>query len=184
MEHARLLQIVKFAVLAGAAGALIYTFTGPRATPPARLVSPAERKAMPPIALSDLRGAPWRLSDHRGEIVLVNFWATWCAPCRMETPDLVEVAKQYAARGVSFVGISMDDQPRSAAPPFVSKYRIPYPVLVPDESFTLGNAIESLPTTLIIDRSGRLARAYTGAVTADRLRSDLDRLLTEPARTS
>ncbi len=102
----------------------------------------------------------------------------------METPDLVEVAKQYGPRGVSFVAISMDEQPESAAPPFVSKYGIPYPVLVPDENFTLGNAIEGLPTTLIIDRSGRLARAYTGAVTAARLRADLDRLLTEPVRAS
>ncbi len=76
MKQARILQTLKFAVLAGAAGALIYTFTGPGATGPPRLTAPAERKAMPQIALSDLKGAPWRLSDHRGEIVLVNFWAT------------------------------------------------------------------------------------------------------------
>jgi cytochrome c biogenesis protein CcmG/thiol:disulfide interchange protein DsbE len=184
MSQARLIQTLKFAALAGAAGALIYTLTGPRPAPSSRLASPADRKTMPQIALSDLQGTPWRLSDHRGEIVLVNFWATWCARCRLETPDLVEVAKQYAPRGVSFVGISMDDQPKSAAPAFVAKYRIPYPVLVPDESFTLGNVVEGLPTTLIIDRRGRLARAYTGAVTADRLRADLDRLLVEPERTS
>jgi thiol-disulfide isomerase/thioredoxin len=148
------------------------------------MTSPAERKAMPQIELSDLKGAPWRLSDHRGEVVLVNFWATWCTPCRMETPDLVRVAQQYGPRGVAFVGVSMDDQPKSAAPAFVSHYKIPYPVLVPDSGFTLGNAIESLPTTLLVDRNGRLAKAYTGAVTADRLRSDLERLLAESERRS
>jgi thiol-disulfide isomerase/thioredoxin len=182
MDRAQILQFTKFAVLAGAAGALIYTFTGSHDERPTRMTSPSERKAMPQIELSDLKGAPWRLSDHRGEIVLVNFWATWCTPCRMETPDLVRVAQQYGSRGVAFVGVSMDDQPKSAAPAFVSHYRIPYPVLVPDSGFTLGNAIENLPTTLLVDRNGRLAKAYTGAVTADRLRSDLDHLLAETER--
>jgi thiol-disulfide isomerase/thioredoxin len=135
---------------------------------------------MPPIALSDLNGQPWNLRDHRGKVVVVNFWATWCPPCRMETPDLVQVANEYSNKNVSVVGISMDDNPRDAAPPFVSRYRIPYPVLTPDSNFALGNSIESLPTTLLIDRDGRLAKAYMGAITASRLRSDVDRLLAEP----
>ena len=182
MDRAQALQFAKFALLAGAAGALIYTFTGPHGERSRPMTSPSERKAMPQIELSDLKGAPWRLSDHRGEVVLVNFWATWCTPCRMETPDLVKVAHQYATRGVAFVGVSMDDQPKTAAPSFVSHYGIPYPVLVPDSGFTLGNAIEGIPTTLLVDRNGRLARAYTGAVTAESLRSDLDRLLAESER--
>ena len=182
MDRAQILQFTKFAVLAGVAGALMYTFTGSHDERPSRITSPSERKAMPQIELSDLEGAPWRLSDHRGKVVLVNFWATWCTPCRRETPDLVKVAQQYGPRGVAFVGVSMDDQPKNAAPAFVSHYGIPYPVLVPDSGFTLGNAIEALPTTLLVDRNGRLAKAYTGAVTAERLRSDLDRLLAESER--
>ena len=179
MQKDKLVSVVKFAVLAGAAGALIYTFTGaPMAS--GTLTEVAGRKKMPQIALADLNGQAWRLSDHLGDVVVVNFWATWCPPCRMETPDLVQVANEYSNRGVSMVGISLDDDPRDAAPPFVSRYRIPYPVLTPDSSFALGNSIESLPTTLLIDRQGRLAKAYTGAISADRLRSDVDRLLAEP----
>jgi cytochrome c biogenesis protein CcmG/thiol:disulfide interchange protein DsbE len=178
MPTAKAVNVLKFAVLAGAAGALIYTFTGARVSS-GHLADPAARKQMPQIALSDLQGRPWTLSEHRGNVVVVNFWATWCPPCRMETPDLVQVANEYSGKGVSIVGISMDDDPHSAAPPFVARYKIPYPVLAPDASFALGNSIESLPTTLLIDRSGRLARAYTSMITADVLRADLDRLLAE-----
>jgi cytochrome c biogenesis protein CcmG/thiol:disulfide interchange protein DsbE len=77
------------------------------------------------------------------------------------------------------IGISLDEQ-QSAVPPFVERYRIPYPVLLTDESFALGSQIESLPTSVLLDRQGRVATVYSGAVSEDDLRADVERLLREP----
>jgi peroxiredoxin len=129
--------------------------------------------------LPDLAGSRWQLSDRRGRVVLVNFWATWCPPCREETPGLVRLYRDYKSRGVDMVGISMDDDPREAVPPFLRKYGVPYPVLVPDSSFALGNEVDSLPTTLLIDRQGRVAKVYVGAVGEDELGQELNALLKE-----
>ncbi len=129
--------------------------------------------------LADLSGSAWQLSDRRGRVVLVNFWATWCGPCRDETPGLVQLYRSYRPRGVEMVGIDMDDDPAEAVPGFVHSYRIPYPVLVPDSGFELANEIESLPTTLLIDRQGRIAKVYVGAMSEAELGADLDALLKE-----
>ena len=129
--------------------------------------------------LPDLAGSPWQLSDRRGKVVLVNFWATWCPPCREETPGLVRLYRDYRSKGVVVVGISMDDDPRQAVPPFLRQYGVPYTVLVPDSGFNLAGDIESLPTTLLIDRQGRVAKVYVGAVGESEVEEELDVLLKE-----
>lgn len=140
--------------------------------------SAADRGGTRDFSLRTLEGRTFRLADHRGQVVLVNFWATWCPPCRVETPELVSLQSDYASRGFQIVGISMDED-QSLVAPFVRQYRINYPVLLPGGSFPLGNGIDALPTSILIDRDGRVARRYIGMISEAAIRADVDKLLAE-----
>lgn len=143
-------------------------------------IAPAvERKAGPTFVLPDLDGKAWLLSEQRGKVVLVNYWATWCPPCRKETPDLVRLANAYKTKGLEVVGISLDEDV-SVIRPFVDEFKIPYPILVPDNIASLPQQILGLPTSVLYDQEGRLAKIYTGAVTESVLKADVESLLNEP----
>ncbi|HEX8985554.1 MAG TPA: TlpA disulfide reductase family protein [Bryobacteraceae bacterium] len=145
------------------------------------LAPAAERKPLPDFALSDLHGKPWRLAEHRGEVVLLNFWATWCPPCRQETPGLVRLANSYPQSELAVVGISIDEGGPDGVREFVSEFNIPYTVAMPDKDFPLASGVQGLPTTLLIDKQGRLAKTYIGGASESVFRSDVDTLLQEPA---
>ncbi len=170
------------ALKAGVAGVAVlllgYLLAGHREPGVSNFSNAGERQ---PLALSlpALNGGRWSLAEERGKIVVVNFWATWCPPCRMETPGLVSIANRYAAKGVQVVGVSMDDEPQRAVPAFVSRFGIPYPILLPTADSPLASSIESLPTSLLIDRNGRVVRTYLGAVDERTLAKDIDQLLSE-----
>jgi len=144
-----------------------------------RLRNPVDRKAMPDVASTDLRGHPWRLSDHVGQAVLINVWASWCPPCREETPGFVRVVRDYEGKGFEAVGVSADESPAPVRK-FVDQFHVPYPIIMPGADSPLIAAVESLPTSFLIDRKGRVATVYVGAVTERQLRGDIDRLLKEP----
>jgi cytochrome c biogenesis protein CcmG/thiol:disulfide interchange protein DsbE len=167
-------SIVRFAALAVFVGLLIYGFS-PRFA--AKNAEKAAGKNALTFDLPELGGGRWSLSAQRGNVVLVNFWATWCPPCNMETPGLVALSKRYESRGVKFVGISMDDDPAKVVPAFVKKYDVPYPMLMPTPDFQLAYSIESLPTSMLVDRNGHVARTYVGMVDEQELGRDIDRLL-------
>jgi cytochrome c biogenesis protein CcmG/thiol:disulfide interchange protein DsbE len=169
---------LKAGVVAVAALLLGYLLAGRPEPGFGSLNNAADRKPLA-LALPALDGSRWSLAQERGNIVLVNFWATWCPPCRMETPELVRVANGYAGRGVKVVGVSMDEQPERAVPAFVSRFGIPYPILLPSADSPLASSIESLPTSLLVDRNGRVARTYLGAVDERILAHDIDQLLAE-----
>jgi cytochrome c biogenesis protein CcmG/thiol:disulfide interchange protein DsbE len=152
---------------------------GYRAGGDGSLRPPDRRPALNPFRLESLGGEPWALADQRGSVVLLNFWATWCPPCRKETPDLVTLSHTYGMRGLRVAGITMDEEPASVVPAFVDRYRVPYPILVPDASFGLAHSINSLPTTMLLDRQGRVARMYFGARSAEEIAPDVERLLAE-----
>lgn len=161
------------AVAAG--GLMILLFKPDAAVTP--LKDEAGRGGTVELEMPDLSGAPWKLSDHRGKVVLVNFWATWCPPCRTETPALVRIAQEYEGR-VEIAGISLDeglDEVRR----FAASYDVPYPILIPPPGDALTARIQSLPTTLLIDRRGRVAKTYMGAEPERVFRRDIDRLLAE-----
>ncbi len=140
--------------------------------------NPDARAKMPEVLGTDLNGHPWKLMDRRGSVEFVNFWASRSPPCRTETPGLVRVANEYQGRGVQFVGVSMDD---TAAPArrFAAQYHVPYPVVMPAGNSGPASTIESLPTSVLLDRQGRVAKTYVGAIRERELRQDLDILLTE-----
>ena len=142
-------------------------------------VSPAsERKATADFTLQDIDSKRWSLAEQRGRVVLVNYWATWCPPCRQETPGLVRVANEYKAKGLEVVGITLDED-LTAVREFAAEYHIPYPILIPSNVSNLTMMIESIPVSLLHDRQGRVAKRYVGAVSDATLKRDVDLLLGE-----
>lgn len=141
--------------------------------------SASSRTAMPDLVLPKLEGGSWKLSDHRGQVVLVNFWATWCPPCRQETPGLVELAQHYSPKGLVIAGVSLDEGGADPVRSFVHEFHVPYTILVPPPDSPYLSGIESLPTSILIDRTGRVAKTYMGAVREATFAKDVERLLAE-----
>jgi peroxiredoxin len=116
----------------------------------------------PDFTLQSLDGKTTRLSDFRGQAVLLNFWATWCAPCKIEMPWFVELQKQYGSQGFQIVGVAMDDASTKDISDFAKEMGVNYPVLLGKES--VGDAyggVQFLPENFYIDRNGKLvARAF------------------------
>jgi thiol-disulfide isomerase/thioredoxin len=142
-------------------------------------ISPA---ALYATQLSDLQGKPQPLGQWQGKLLVLNFWATWCAPCREEIPRLIEAQRKHAARGVQIVGIAVDSAEKAAA--YSREMGIDYPLLV-DESgglalaTRLGNRPSVLPFTALIDRQGRVSATVAGGVDQRRLEQMLQQALAE-----
>ena len=133
------------------------------AAPAASIGEPA-----PDFTLEDLDGEPFTLSDYRGEIVVLNFWATWCLPCLAEMPDFEALHQQFGNDGIRVVGISQDTGGADEVRPFAARLGVTYPLL-PDPAFTVSNTfggVPVLPTTLFIDRGGRVAHEAMGTLSA------------------
>jgi thiol-disulfide isomerase/thioredoxin len=131
-----------------------------------------DRIPAPDIHGETLDGKTLDLSSLRGKVIVVNFWASWCAPCRLESDRLVKVAKDSAPLGVSFVGVNFKDD-RSAARRFVDVQAVPYPSLF-DQPGVILTRLRKLvpqypPSTMILDRSGRIAALFVGGVTESQL---------------
>ena len=125
-----------------------------------------DRPAVPSFAAKDLAGNDISLSSLRGKVVLVNFWATWCPPCREEIPDLVELQQKYRDR-LQVIGVSQDSAPPRAVLEFVVAHRMNYPtVMSTPEIEKLFPGVYALPTTFIIDPEGRLAKKHIGMLNA------------------
>jgi cytochrome c biogenesis protein CcmG/thiol:disulfide interchange protein DsbE len=117
-----------------------------------------ERKPAPDFTLQDADGNSLKLSDLRGKVVVLNFWATWCGPCALEIPWFIEFEKQFKSRGLEIVGVSMDEDGWKAIKPYVASHRMNYRVVLGNDSVgQLYGGVDSLPTTFIIDRQGRFA---------------------------
>lgn len=142
-------------------------------------VSPvSERKPPSNFVTQTTDGVKWSLADKRGQVVVINYWATWCPPCRFETPGLVSFANQYRDRGVVMAGVTMDED-QALVPPFVADYGMTYPILLPASDPNVSPDRMVLPTTFLYDKQGRLAKKYTGIVLESTLRSDAESLLRE-----
>jgi len=173
--------VVKWVVLVGA-GTLALAAGGYFG---ARTLQPKPEVARPAtgllgVTLPDAEGKQQRIEQWRGKVVVVNFWATWCAPCREEMPLFVRVQNELGGRGVQFVGIAVDQVEK--VKPFARELGLNYPVLIGgygamELSRTLGNSVMALPFTVIIDREGNIAYEQLGVVKPETLRRTLDTLL-------
>lgn len=124
----------------------------------------------PDFELKDLTGKAVRLSAYRGKLVVLNFWATWCSPCRQEIPGFIDLQQKYAAEGLRVLGVAMDDPESDAVPKFARKLRINYPVLLDDND--VGReyvGIGPLPLTLVIGHDGRILKRISGLTSPEEM---------------
>ena len=129
------------------------------------------------LPFKDINGNKAKVTDLRGKIVVLNFWATWCIPCRAEMPLLVQADKEYAPRGVTFVGASLDDrQTRSKIPDFVNEFKIAFPIWVGASTMDLDDLKlgQALPATAFLDREGRIVARILGQITKEELSERLE----------
>ena len=163
--------------------ALIVGIRDPDTAPMTAALPISQRKPMPDFTFQTLDGKSWTLSEHRGHVVLLNFWATWCPPCQSETPSLVKIASVDQARGLDVAGVSMDQTDQNSLSnirAFVSAYHVPYPVLLPKGFSPITDVVQAFPATFLIDRQGRVAQTHVGALDEASLGRELERLLKEP----
>ncbi|HWE86288.1 MAG TPA: TlpA disulfide reductase family protein [Terracidiphilus sp.] len=137
-------------------------------------------KPAPTFVRDDLQHRRIDLSAYRGKVVLLTFWATWCAPCQVEIPRFVQWQNRYGPQGLQIVAISMDDDPAPVEALTRSRH-VNYPVLMGDEQLgTLYGGILGLPVTFLIDRDGVIAARYKGQPNLRAVRSAVERLLRGP----
>ena len=128
------------------------------------------------FTLSDVSGNKVSLADYSGKVVVLDFFADWCPPCRQEVPDFIELEKQYGDKGFSMIGVALVD--RNAAKTFSDKMGINYPVLVDDGNVSAAyGPIRSIPTTFVIDKEGRIRKVYVGYRPKDVFEKDIKELL-------
>jgi cytochrome c biogenesis protein CcmG/thiol:disulfide interchange protein DsbE len=144
------------------------------------ILQPAsERKAAPLLTLKDSYGKTISLTDYRGKVVLLDFWATWCTGCKMEIPWFSQFQKAYGAQGFAVVGVSMDESGWTVVKPFLAETHVTYPILLGNDSIAQRFGIQSLPDTFLIDRRGRVATAYEGLVDKNDIEANIKALLSQ-----
>jgi thiol-disulfide isomerase/thioredoxin len=152
------------------------------------ILDPEQRQTAPNAAGLDLNGDSLELSDFVGQVVVLNVWASWCAPCRAEAGALEEVALQFDGKGVQFIGLNTRDS-QAAAQAFIRNYGVTYPSMVDTDGriqllFNDSLPPQAIPSTIVIDQQGRVAARALGTVTAATLRAMIEPLLDEPGTSS
>ncbi|MBI1788102.1 MAG: TlpA family protein disulfide reductase [Acidobacteria bacterium] len=141
-----------------------------------------ERKPAPELALKDADGKTVRLSDYKGKVVLLNFWATWCGPCRMEMPWFIDFERKYKDKGFAVVGIAMDEEGWQVVKPFITDLAVNYRILLGTTSAAdLYGGVDALPTTFLIDQEGRVAATHVGLAGRDTFENGIKELLSGPS---
>jgi cytochrome c biogenesis protein CcmG/thiol:disulfide interchange protein DsbE len=144
-------------------------------------IESAEPRTAPNFTLDRLNGDSFRLQEHRGEVVVLNFWATWCPPCREEIPDFVRLQEDLGDRGVQFVGVALERDPDpQAVRDFAENMNVNYPIGLDDGSIAQKyGGVRTLPTTFVIGPDGEIRGRIPGRTTEERLRPALEQLLAE-----
>jgi thiol-disulfide isomerase/thioredoxin len=175
--EARLASVAKGELVAGAGDIPQY-------------ISPLLHKPAPDFTLLDLSGKKVSLASYKGKAVLINFWATWCGPCKIETPWLVELNNQYAPQGLEIVGISTEGDDlqkgdkegwandKAAIEKFVQQEKVPYTVLMDGDSISRPyGGVEELPTSFFVDRNGTVVATQLGLTSKEDIESNIKKAL-------
>ncbi|HWE87449.1 MAG TPA: TlpA disulfide reductase family protein [Terracidiphilus sp.] len=154
--------------------------------------SPLLGKPAPAFNLEDLSGQKVTLDNYKGKALLINFWATWCGPCKLETPWLVELRNQYASKGFEILGVDSEDdevtpddkagwaKDRASVVQFVQQEHMPYPVLLNGDSISQEyGGFEAMPTSFFVDRSGKVISMQMGITSKDDMEMKIKQMLGE-----
>jgi thiol-disulfide isomerase/thioredoxin len=171
-------------------GVMAATYLADRATRQPRkgvlklTVADSAASSAPDITLRDLDGKDLSLAQYRGKVVLVNFWATWCEPCRVEIPWLIEMQQKYSARGFTVLGIAMDEEGASVVTPWVQKERFDvngsksqmnYPIVIGnDAAADKFGGLLGYPTSVLVTRDGKVVKRITGLISYDEISKSIE----------
>lgn len=153
-----------------------------------QITSPLKGKPAPAFALEDLNGNKVSLANYKGKALLINFWATWCAPCKIETPWLVDLRNQYAGQGFEILGLSTDDidpedqkkftGEKQDIAKFVAKMKMPYPVLLAGDTLDHSyGGLDVLPESFFVDRTGKVIAVQVGLTSKDDIEGNIKKAL-------
>ncbi len=155
-------------------------------------VAPLEGKPAPAFTLENLSGKQVSLASYRGKAVLVNFWATWCGPCKIETPWLVKLREKYAQQGFEVLGISAEgdgvkpsdkaawDKDKAAVAKFAQQEKVPYPMLMDGDSISQPyGGVDDLPTSFFVDRKGTVVAAQVGLTSESTIEANIKKALAD-----
>lgn len=120
-------------------------------------------RAAPDFALKDLKGGICRLADLKGKVLILNFFATWCGPCRQEIPDLIRIYEKFQDKGLEIIGVSLDQDGEAVLRPFIKRYGITYTIVLGTREVVLDfGGVEGIPTTFFIDHNGSISNYFVG----------------------
>ena len=137
------------------------------------------REPAPTFSLKNASGGTVRLSDYKGSVVLLNFWATWCHGCKTEIPWYMDFQEKYGAQGFTVIGASVDDSGWKAVKPYVQTQKVNYPVVIAPANLARRYGVGEMPLSILIDRNGRIADSHAGVVDRAAWESEIRRLLDE-----
>ena len=152
--------------------------SGPRTVSAATVKPDKDRHDAPEFTLKDAGGKVVHLADYRGKVVLLDFFATWCGPCKIEIPWFTEMERKNKDRGFAVLGVAMDDEGWEVVKPFLSEMAVNYRVVIGDDATAqLYGGVEALPTTFLIDRSGKIAAVHVGLANKKDFEDGIEQLL-------
>jgi peroxiredoxin len=172
------MKFASFGLALGAALAFSSGCSGSKPVQAENVKAQNERKPAPDFALKDADGKTVRLSDYRGKVVLVNFWATWCGPCKIEIPWFMDFERSHKDKGFAVIGVSMDEEGWDVVKPYVNRMAINYRIVLGDDNVAQSfGGVDALPTTLLIDREGRVAAVHVGVAAKSDFENGIEELL-------
>lgn len=140
--------------------------------------SAKDRKAAPEFRLKDADGRTVQLADYKGKVVLLNFFATWCGPCKIEIPWFVEFEQKYKDKGFAVLGVSMDEEGWEVVKPFLAEKKVNYRTLLGNDVVAQQyGGVDALPTSFVIDREGRISATHVGLVSKNDYVHNIETLL-------
>jgi peroxiredoxin len=148
------------------------------------LKPPNGRSTAPDFTLKDANDKDVKLSDLKGNVVLVNFWATWCEGCQVEIPWFIEFEKKYESRGLVVIGISMDADGWKSVRPWLKEKKVNYPIVIGNDELGKQFGLDAMPLTVLVDRDGRIAELHSGVVNKADTQQKIRALLLEKAKNS